>query len=256
MTIRSIFITGAASGIGLATARQFVASGWRVGLCDIDASGLEDLKTDLGDAASIHPADVADAQALSDALDAFCAGGEGPLDVIFNCAGILEMRMFADTSLSRLHAIVDVNVKGVLNGAYRALPHLRKSSDTRIITMNSLSAIHGIPEEAAYSASKAFVKGLTEALNIELEPEGIWVCDIMVAYVSTPMLTAATAVAKSVEILGVNVEPGQVAAVVLQAATERRVHWFVTAADEAVAKQIDETPWDDRRNLVKSITGF
>lgn len=255
MTDRSIFITGAASGIGRETARRFVAAGWRVGLSDRDARPLADLRDELGDRASLHVADVRDAEALAAAIAAFCENLDG-LNAIFNCAGILEMRAFAETGLARLKDIVDVNVIGVIHGMHAALPWLRKGRDPHIVNMSSVSAIYGIPEEAVYSASKFAVRGLTEALNIELEADGIWVCDVMVAYVATPMVIGPDSKAKSVDILGVNVKPVQVAETVYSAVTGRQVHWFVTEADSGVAQRIDQTPWEDRRAFVKSITGF
>ena len=252
---RSIFITGAASGIGRESARRFAAEGWRVGLSDLSARTLDNLCRELGGDASVHQADVRDAGAVSAALGDFCVGEDG-LDALFNCAGVLEMRSFADTDLGRLKDIVDINVTGVINGIHAALPWLRKGRDPHIVNMSSVSAIYGIPEEAVYSASKFAVRGLTEALNIELENDGIWVSDVMVAYVATPMVTDAASKAKSVDILGVNVTPAKVAETVFAAATGRKVHWFVTKPDEGIAAQIDQTPWEARRDIVKSITGF
>lgn len=254
MTKPSIFITGAASGIGKATAELFAAQGWRIALCDIDSARIESLAAELGDTATAYQANVCDPDSLVSALQAF-AGDDG-LDVLFNCAGILEMREFADCSLAAMHKLIDVNVNGVINGMHLALPHLRQRTGARIITMSSVAAIHGIPEEAVYSASKFAVRALTEALNIELEAADIWVCDIMVAYVATPMVLSPQIKAKSVDILGVNVLPQQVAQTVWQATQDRRVHWFVTAEDEAVALQVDGTPREERRDLIKQITGF
>lgn len=252
---RSIFITGAASGIGREAAHRFAAEGWRVGLSDRDAQALHLLREELGELVSAHEADVRDFRGLSDAITAFSAGQDG-LDVLFNCAGILSMRDFADSDPERLKDIVDVNVTGVINGIHAALPWLRKGRDPHIVTMSSVSALYGIPEEAVYSASKFAVRGLTEALNIELERAGIWVCDVLVAYVATPMVLDAERKAKSVDILGVSVLPRQVADTVYAAAAGRQVHWFVTDADSAIAAQIDATPWEARRAIVKAITGF
>lgn len=251
---KSIFITGAASGIGRASAQAFAAAGWRVGLSDLDAGALARLKAELGEQASIHPADVRDSAGLGAALAAFCA--DGGLSALFNCAGILEMRTFGESSIERLHDIVAVNVNGVINGIHAALPYLRRAGAAHVISMSSAAAIYGVPEEAVYSASKFAVRGLTEALNIELEAEGIWVCDVMVAYVATPMVLAAEAQAKSVGILGVNVQAKEVAQTVLAAATGRQVHWLVTDADRVMAMQVDATPWESRRDIMKAITGF
>ncbi|MCW6534214.1 SDR family oxidoreductase [Sphingomonas lycopersici] len=252
--MRSIFITGAASGIGRETAHRFAGAGWRLGLCDRDAAALASVEAEVGVAASSHIADVRDAGALAAALAEFC--GEDALGVLFNCAGILEMRDFAETPLDRLHALVDVNVKGVINGIHAALPYLRRAPDARIVTMSSASAVYGVPEEAVYSASKFAVRGLTEGLNIELERDGIWVCDVMVGYVATPMVTAAERQAKSVEIVGVNVKPAQVAETVFAAVEGRKVHWFVTEADAGSAQAFDATEWEQRRDLMKRAAGF
>lgn len=255
MILRSIFITGAASGIGRESARRFAADGWRVGLCDRNLSALADLQRELGSGASVHPADVRNLPSLRQAIADFCGEQDG-LDAIFNCAGILEMRAFADTTPTRLKDIVDVNVIGVINGIHAAIPWLSRGHDPHIINMSSVSAIYGIPEEAVYSASKFAVRGLTEALNIEFEALGIWVCDVMVAYVATPMVLDPSSKAKSVDILGVNVQPSQVADTVRAAAAGRKVHWFVTESDEAVARHVDATPWEERRDFVKGITGY
>lgn len=252
----SIFITGAASGIGRETAKRFASAGWRVGLCDIDADKVRQLARELGDAASFHPADVRDAASLASAIAQFC-GDDGVLDVLFNCAGVLEMREFADSDASRLSFILDVNVKGVMNGILAALPFLQARGGARIVTMSSLAAVYGVPEEAVYAASKFAVRGLTEALNIELEARNIWVCDVMVGYVATPMVLEAEMRAKSVDIVGINVQPSQVSETVWQAATgEKRVHWFVTENDANAARKFDETPWESRREIMKSTSGY
>lgn len=253
--MKSIFITGAASGIGKETARKFVGEGWRVGLADLNSDSLQALNQELGTASSLYVADVRDPTAIGEALKSFC-GTPGNLDAFFNCAGILEMRSFSETPLARLRDIIDVNMIGTINCIHTAIPYLIGTGNPKIVNMSSVSAVYGIPEEAVYSASKFGVRGLTEALNIELEPLGIWVCDVMVAYVATPMVLEAEEQARSVGILGVNVMPRQVAEIVHAAMSERKVHWFVTEADEAVASQVDAAGWQERRAIVKAISGF
>ena len=106
------------------------------------------------------------------------------------------------------------------------------------------------------SASKFAVRGLTDALNIEFERDGVCVSDVMVAYVKTLMVETAETKAKSVELLGVNVTAETVAEAVWNAAQGRQVHWFATLADAAVAAQVDGMPWESRRDFVKSISGY
>jgi NADP-dependent 3-hydroxy acid dehydrogenase YdfG len=155
---QSIFITGAASGIGQATARLFAARGWWVGLADRNAPALDLLAVELGAKVRAFPLDVVDGPRLSAALYAFCESS-GALKAIFNSAGILEMRPFSETPVERLHAIVDVNVKGVITTIGAALPFLKAHGDSRIVTMGSLSGIYGIPELGVYSATKFAVRG-------------------------------------------------------------------------------------------------
>lgn len=253
---RAIFITGAASGIGLATARLFASKGWQVGLCDLNEKGLAQVQSELGEPAQAFAADVLDADQLARAIAAFSEASHGRLDVLFNCAGLLDMRPFADTPLEKLYAVMDVNVKGVVNGIHAALPFLRQATDSRIITMSSAASIYGLPEHAIYCASKFAVRGLTEGLNIELEAEGIWVCDIMVAYVKTPMVLEADHPSKSIALLGVNVMPEQVAETVEKAVAGKQVHWLVTEGDEEFAALFAATAWEDRPALARQITGY
>lgn len=256
MTSKSIIITGAGSGIGAATARLFAENGWRVGLVDRQDRETRALAAQIGGEAQSFCIDVCDQGQIAAALKRFCAASSGRLDALFNSAGIVDMRRFDQTPLDRLHSIIDVNFKGVVNLIHAALPYLKATGASHVITMGSASGIYGAPDLAVYSATKFAVRGLTEALNIELEADGIWVSDILVSYVSSPMIVSASHTAKSVQILGVHVTPEMVAQTVVQAVDGRRVHWFVTDRDAAIATQVDATPWEARRNIMKNLTGY
>ncbi|WP_434291139.1 SDR family oxidoreductase [Celeribacter sp. SCSIO 80788] len=252
MTQQSIFITGAGSGIGAATARVFAAKGWRVALADRDGAAVEALASEIGGAA--FTVDVLDRDSIATAMNTFTK--EGGLTALFNSAGLLDMHPFAEADPARLDALFDVNVKGVMNAIRAALPALKSAENAHIVTMSSAAAIHGVPDLAAYSASKFAVRGLTEALNIEFEPMGIWVSDLMVGYVATPMLSKADATAKSVELAGVHVTPERVAETVYQATQEQRVHWFVRDEDREAQAVFDATPLEARRDLMRPSTGY
>ncbi len=251
----SIFITGAGSGIGRHTASVFAAKGWRVGLADTNAAAVATLAAELGGNTKAYTVDVTDLASIETALADF-VGPDGALKAIFNSAGLLEMKPFAETDIARLNLVFDVNVKGVIHAIKAALPYLSRHGDARVVTMGSVSGLYGIPDLAVYSSSKFAIRGLTEALNIEFERLGIWVSDVMVAYVKTPMVLEASTRAKSVELLGVNVTPDEVAETVLKAVTGRQVHWFVTPGDAGVAAKVDATPWEARRDFIKGITGY
>lgn len=225
---KSIFITGAASGIGRHTVLLFASRGWFVGLADIDTEGLDRLEREIGaDKCRTPWLDVTDAKRYRAVIEMFTSSTGGRLDVLFNNAGILRMGRNEDIPLMQQYLTLDINVKGVLNGIHCALPALRTTPDAHILTMCSTSAIYGMPELAVYSASKHAVHALTEALDLELERDGITVSDIMAPYVNTPMVTAASTQACSVRSTGVNVQPEQVAEVVWKAAHGRKRHWKI-----------------------------
>ena len=135
MSRPSIFITGAAAGIGQASARLFAAQGWFVGLYDIDQTGVSALAAELGaDNAMAGTLNVADASAWQPALATFQERA-GQLNVLLNNAGILVSGPFETIALSRQHQLVDINIKGVMNGCHAALPFLRQTRGSRVINM-------------------------------------------------------------------------------------------------------------------------
>ncbi|MCP4753316.1 MAG: SDR family oxidoreductase [Proteobacteria bacterium] len=245
---KSIFITGAASGIGRATALLFAEKGWYTGLFDIDETALAELAEKMGENACFKRLDVSSSEDVKEAVDYFSNRTEGKMDVLFNCAGILRMGPFEDIELEEQIRTVNINFTGVINGIYAAFSVLRKTAGSRIVSMCSGSAISGVPDLATYSASKFAVRGLTEALNIEFERHGIAVCDIMVPYVQTPMLDQERQAA-SIEKLGVNLRPEQVAALVWKAAHGNKVHWSVNLR---LARFIGLMPPFLKRSLIKA----
>jgi NADP-dependent 3-hydroxy acid dehydrogenase YdfG len=227
-THKSIFITGAGSGIGRATALHFARNSWFVGLCDREEEKIAALASEIGkDQAVPLPCDVIEFASVETAISRFAEKTAGRMDVQFNCAGVLFMGRIPDVSLEQQHLTVDVNVKGILNCIYAGLPLLRDTGGARVLNMSSASAVYGVPELAVYSATKFAVRGLTEALNIEFETLGIVVSDIMAAYVQTPMIQDAETLATSVEKMGVHIAPQQVAQTVWEAAHGSKVHWKV-----------------------------
>lgn len=226
-----VFITGAAAGIGRAAARLFSRRGWFVGLADMDAADLAALSTELGPTQTLAlPLDVTNPEGWRLALRTFYAR-TGRLDVLVNNAGILISGPFEANPLERHHAVVDVNLKGVLNGCYLAKPYLASTPGARIINLSSTAAIYGQASLATYSTTKFAIRGLTEALNIEWQKHGIRVNDIMPLFVQTGMVQGINA--RSMDRLGVRLTAEDVAQVIWRAATYRgsfgKVHWPVGA---------------------------
>jgi len=225
---KSIFITGAASGIGRETALLFAERGWFVGLFDLNEPDLKTLYEEIGpEQACCQAMDVTRPESVRAGADLLAEHTGGRLDVLFNNAGVLYMGRHHRIEPECKRKTMDVNFGGVLNGIDACFDLLKTTRNARIVTMSSASALYGTPELAVYSATKAAVNALTEALNIEFEPLGIHVCDVMAPYVRTPMITAAPVAATSVARLGVHITPRQVAEVVWRAAHSQKRHWPV-----------------------------
>jgi NAD(P)-dependent dehydrogenase (short-subunit alcohol dehydrogenase family) len=188
--MKTIFITGAGSGMGREGAKLFHAKGWRVGAVDRNADGLESLSAELGTGLWIRAVDVTDKAALESALADFCADNAGGgLDMMWNNAGIGESGWFEDVPYDAAMRVVDVNFKAVLTGAYCALPYLKKAPGSLMFSTSSSSGTYGMPRLAVYSATKHAVKGLTEALSVEWQRHGVRVADVLPGLIDTAILT-------------------------------------------------------------------
>jgi NAD(P)-dependent dehydrogenase (short-subunit alcohol dehydrogenase family) len=215
----SILITGAARGIGRATAERFLARGWRVGLYDADADAVADAAGGRDGAVS-GALDVRDPDQWTAALQGFC--GTGGLDVLMNNAGVLASGPFAGIEPATHRRIVDVNVTGVVHGAALGHPYLRRSRGL-LLNMCSASALYGQPALATYGATKAAVKSLTEALDLEWRRDGVRVRSLLPLFVATDMVTRDGQGAASVGHLGVRLTADDVAAAAWAVVHERRV---------------------------------
>ncbi|WP_278312524.1 SDR family oxidoreductase [Lolliginicoccus levis] len=243
----TVLITGAAAGIGRATALAFARSGYLVGAYDIDEAGTDRLaRSAPGDSIVPGYLDVTDPGSWTAALDAFMDRTSGRLDVLVNNAGILRAGPFVDIPLDSQHQITRVNVDGVLNGCYLAHPYLKATPGAHVINLCSASAIYGQAELAAYSASKFAVRGLTEALDLEWRRDDIRVTAIWPLFVDTAMIT--TEKTSSMKSLGVHLDPEDVANKIIAVARPHRwrvpraVHVPVGAQASAMLASAQVTP--------------
>lgn len=232
--MKTIFVTGAASGIGKATAILFARRGFHVGCYDVDVEGARRVASEIGANASSGKIDVTSEVSWRAAIGEFLADGKG-LDVLFNCAGILRMGRFEDIGPAECRKQLEVNVMGVVLGMQTCIPHLEKSRGA-IVNMSSASAVYGQPELAVYSATKFAVRALTEALDIELRGRGIRVSDVMPGYVDTPMVHSQTHRSKTLEKLGIKLSADDVANVVWKAAHGRKLHYVPQANVAALSR--------------------
>lgn len=186
---KSIFITGAASGIGAETARYFSRRGWFCGLYDVNEQGLAEVAAEIGEKNCIFARlDVRSREDWKAAVSSFGEATEGAMNVLFNNAGVGRHGWFEEVSGEDNDWVIDVNLKGVVNGVQAALPLLKATSGARIVNTASTAGIVGSPKLAVYSATKFAVRGLTEALDAEFRDLDIRVTSLMPWFIDTPIL--------------------------------------------------------------------
>ena len=189
---RAIFITGAASGIGLATATRFAAGGWFVGLADIDAKGLTAALNAIGPANGMACSlDVRHRSAWKRELALFAKATEGRLDVLMNNAGLAKGGYLETQSPDDVDLQLDVNLKGVLNGCQAAFGLLAGTPGAIVVNVASVAGVVAPPRMAVYAATNFAVRGLSEALEAEFARVGVGVRCILPWFIDTPLLDKA-----------------------------------------------------------------
>ena len=182
-----VVITGAARGIGLATARAFLEAGARVALGDLDGPLAEQVADDLGPRASGHGLDVTDAGSFAAFLDAAVATHGTPVDVLVNNAGIMPNGAFVEQSERVDRATMDVNVFGVITGMGLVLPEMVERGRGHVVNVASLAGKVPLRGLAVYNASKFAVVGLTAATRLEMESSGVSVTAVLPSAVRTEL---------------------------------------------------------------------
>ncbi|PYM16925.1 MAG: 3-hydroxyacyl-CoA dehydrogenase [Candidatus Rokuibacteriota bacterium] len=199
MDLRSVgaVVTGGASGLGRATAEALVAAGSRVAILDRPASAGNDVAKSLGDAAIFTAADVTSADELGSALDT-AVRHLGSLNVLVNCAGVgTAMKTLGRSGPAKLDAfayVIQVNLIGTFNATRLAAPHMAKNTPNAegergvVINTASVAAFDGQIGQAAYSASKGGIVGMTLPVARDLAEFGIRVMTIAPGIFDTPLL--------------------------------------------------------------------
>jgi NAD(P)-dependent dehydrogenase (short-subunit alcohol dehydrogenase family) len=227
---KTIFITGAAAGIGLAAAHHFYQLGYVVGMADLNLSMLEEVTAQWDDInIRLYALDVSDFAQATKVVTEFCSENSDTLSVLLNNAGILEIGAFQDISNEQHSRILNVNVMGVINLSQAAWPYLKNNTQSTIVNMSSASSDYGVPELASYSASKFAVKAITEALELEWFKYDIRVCDVLPPFVATNMVSSQKKSAKVLERLGTNLTAEDVVAVIDKQVQTPKTHRTVSS---------------------------
>jgi short-subunit dehydrogenase len=165
-------VTGAASGIGRALARELAARGADLALADRDEAGLADVAREIGNARKVttHRVDVSDpAQILSFAAAATAA--HPLLNILINNAGVALLGQFTEIDQAQMEWLMNINFWGVVHSTRAFLPHLSHQREAHIVNLSSIFGIVAPPGQTAYCAAKFAVRGFSESLRHELQAE-------------------------------------------------------------------------------------
>ena len=230
MNNKTIFITGAASGIGLAAAKHFSQLGYIVGMADLNIPLLKAVTKQWDKKyLRLYPLDVSNFTQVQAVVSEFCSKNNSKLSALLNSAGILKIGTFESITNEQHQGIFNVNVMGTINLSQAALPFLKNNGQSTIVNMSSASSDYGVPELASYSASKFAVKALTEALELEWHKYGISVCDVMPPFVKTNMLDPQKNTARVMARLGVNITAEEVVKIIDKQVRKPKTHRTVGA---------------------------
>jgi NADP-dependent 3-hydroxy acid dehydrogenase YdfG len=179
-------ITGAARGIGRATAQAFLRQGMKVAIGDVDIEAARQAASELGGSTVALPLDVTDRVSFASFMD----GAEeqlGPVDVLVNNAGIMPLAALVDEDDATAQRIMDINVHGVILGIKVALPRMTGRGRSHIVNIASQAGKYGFPGGATYCASKAAVINLSRAVRKEVRGSGIEISVVSPVAVNTEL---------------------------------------------------------------------
>jgi NAD(P)-dependent dehydrogenase (short-subunit alcohol dehydrogenase family) len=189
-----VLITGAAAGLGRATAEAFANHGAKILAVDIDATRGPELVRALGDRTAMFvEADVADANSMQHAVT---AGMDrfGRLDIAYNNAGIeLTPNLLAEQTTAEFDRVIDVNALGVFYAMHAEIPAMLAGDGGIIVNASSGLGLRGLPYQSPYVASKHAVLGLTKAAALDYAAQGIRVNALAIGVIDSPLYRTAVA---------------------------------------------------------------
>ncbi|MEA2234648.1 MAG: hypothetical protein QOD83_4464 [Solirubrobacteraceae bacterium] len=218
---RIIAITGAARGIGRATAQACVRAGMRVSIGDLDLDAAERTASELGSETIAVQLNVVDRASVGRFLD-ITEARLGPIDVLVNNAGIMQLGSFLQEDDATARRQVDINVHGVLHGMKEGLPRLLARPQGHLVNIASTAGKVGFAGGATYSATKHFVVGISEAARNELRGSRVEISCVMPVIVKTE-LAAGLAEGRFIK----QIQPEDVADAIVQALRYPRFDVFV-----------------------------
>jgi NAD(P)-dependent dehydrogenase (short-subunit alcohol dehydrogenase family) len=223
---RTVAITGAARGIGYATARALLARGARVVIGDRDVARLESAVASLADVGLVsgHPLDVSDPESFAAFLDKARTDGHGHVDVLINNAGVMPIGAFLEQTDEAIRTSIEVNFCGVLTGCRLVLPEMVRRRAGHIVNVASLAGVMAVPGQVVYAGTKFAVVGLSTALADEFAPHGVEVSVVMPPFTNTELISGTKPVSANRP-----AEPEDIAAAIVKVLDKPKTHVSVPA---------------------------
>ncbi|WP_430416368.1 SDR family oxidoreductase [Parasphingorhabdus sp.] len=187
---KTIFITGAASGLGREVSRYFAAKGWFIGIADINDAGMAETAGMLPEGqSSTHRLDVTDRGQWKQAVADFGAVTGGMMHVLFNNAGIGEGGPIQEMTDEEIDLMIAINLTGVISGTRACFEMLKNTPDSCILYTASAAGIYGVADLSVYSATKFAVRGLAESHDLEFNKYGIKSRSLMPGFIDTNIIS-------------------------------------------------------------------
>lgn len=243
---KTIVITGAARGIGFATAKALLARGARVVIGDRDVALGESAVAKLSNLGPVsgYPLDVTDPESFATFLDKARADGGGRIDVLINNAGVMPIGPFLDQTEQSIRSTIEVNLYGVINGCRLVLPDMVARRDGQIVNIASMAGMLPTPGLAVYCGSKFAVLGFSTALSDEFAPQGVQISCVMPTFTNTDLITGTATGGMTKP-----VQPEDIAAAVVRTLDKPKSAVSVPAAYRHIAAATATLPAKGRRWL-------
>jgi NADP-dependent 3-hydroxy acid dehydrogenase YdfG len=241
-------ITGAARGIGRATAQAFLREGMKVAIGDLDYATARETAKELGHGTVAFQLDVTQRASVKDFLDGVEAQ-LGPIDVLVNNAGIMQVgHTIWEEDDATTQRMIDINVNGVMYGVKEIVPRMLARGRGHVVNIASTAGKGGFPGGGTYCGTKHYVVGLSEALRAELRNTGIEVSCVMPVVVNTELAAGLT------ETRGVKqVQPSDVADEIVSALRDARFDVFVPRSVAGITKVMNLLPRGGREGLSRAL---
>lgn len=241
-------ITGAARGIGRATAQAFLREGMKVAIGDLDFATAQQTAKELGHGTVAFQLDVTQRASVKDFLD----GAEaqlGPVDVLVNNAGIMQVgHTIWDEDDATTQRMIDINVNGVMFGVKEVVPRMLTRGRGHVVNIASTAGKGGFPGGGTYCGTKHYVVGMSEALRAELRGTGIEVSCVMPVVVNTE-LASGLQNTRGVKLI----QPEDVANEIVLALKDARFDVFVPRSVASITKVMNVLPRGGRETLSRAL---